>query len=242
MKIWFVRHNNESLGPYTIEELKNLSVTKEDYVWKEGLTDWVQAKSLAELNTLFTATSPPPYIAQNHINTGSTSFDNQSAEYHSYLQTGNKRNKSRSRLMWISIILILSFVTYLIYANKQSPYASAFNIGAQKSPEQIRAELAQSERQSPGQFISGRTGHRRNLIGETVIEGTLNNSATIAVFKDVVLRVDFLSKTNTIITSKDFTIYEIIRPGQTINFKQKAYVGKDVQNVSVAIMGATAME
>jgi hypothetical protein len=238
MKIWFIRHNNESLGPYTIEELKNLSVTKDDYVWKEGLADWVQAKSLSELNQLFTVDTPPPFIAENTINTDSL-FNHQSLDYHSYYSSSAKQNKTRSRLIWIGLILILSLVTYLIYAKNHTSYVSPFESSSQKSPEQIRAELAQSERQNPGKFISGRVGNRRNLIGQTVIEGTLTNTATIAVFKDVVLQVEFLSKTNSVITSQNFTVYEIIKPGQAVNFKEKAFVGKDVHDVHVSLINAT---
>jgi hypothetical protein len=239
MKVWFIRHNNESLGPYTIEELQNLSMTKDDYVWKEGLADWVQAKSVPELNGLFTVSAPPPFAAQNESKSES-SFTNQSPDHHSYNLSHAKQGKTRRPLIWISLVLIGSFIGYLIYANNHSTDASPFDMSSQKSPEQIKAELVQSEKENPGQFISGRARNRKNLIGETVIEGTLDNTATIAVFKDIVLQVDFLSKTNSVIASKNFTVYEIIQPGQTINFKEKAFVGKDVRDVQVSIIGATS--
>ena len=69
MKIWFIRHNNESLGPYSLDELKTLSVSQDDYVWKQGFADWQQVKSVTELNEV-SAPTPPPFT--NNTNNGST--------------------------------------------------------------------------------------------------------------------------------------------------------------------------
>lgn len=233
MKIWFIRHNNESLGPYSIEELKNLSVTKDDYVWKEGLTDWMQAASVAELKQLFITVTPPPFAAQsNNVN---TSYNN-AAGNHSYFASPAKPPKSRKRLLWISLLLILSLVTYIIYANNQTTYVSPFS--TQKSAEELKIDLAQTEKQNPTNYISGRARSRQNLINQTVLEGTLTNSATLAAFKDIVLQVDFLSKTNSIITTQNITIYEQINPGQTTTFKTKIFVSKEVVDATLKIVGA----
>lgn len=237
MKIWFIRHNNESLGPYTIEELKKLSVTEDDYVWKEGFTDWVQALSIPELSQLF-ITTPPPFTKQNKINSDSTAFDIASSNHHSYY-SGKTRTKSRSRLMWIGILLIFSFITYLIYANNKTSYVSPFTSGTQKTAEELRIDLAQTEKQNPTHYITGSTSHHQNLINQTVLEGTLTNSATIAAFKDVILQVDFLSKTNSIISTQTVPVYEVINPGQTVTFKKKIFVSKEVADVNVTIANAT---
>jgi hypothetical protein len=67
----------------------------------------------------------------------------------------------------------------------------------------------------------------------------LTNAATVANFKDVMLKVDFFSKTNTIIATENVSIYEKINPGQTISYKKKIYVSKDVANVHITVIGAT---
>lgn len=117
METWFIRHNNESLGPYSIGELKNLSVAKDDYVWKEGLPDWVQAGSVPELKQLFNSAAPPPFTGQS--NTGKLSYE-VSESRHSYFAAASKPVRSRRRLLWISVLLILSLVTYLVYANNNT--------------------------------------------------------------------------------------------------------------------------
>lgn len=238
MKIWFIRHNNESLGPYTINELKNLSLAKDDYIWKEGLPDWMQAASIPELKQLFVTISPPPFVAQNNTVENFSPLNARVKDDHPYNNFRHSKGKSRRRLVWIGIVLILSLVTYVIYANKQSTYVSPFS--TQKSAEELKIDLAQTEKQNPTNYISGRARGRQNLINQTVIEGTLTNSATLAAFKDVVLQVDFLSKTNSIITTQNVTLYEQINPGGTISFKKKVFVSKDVANVNVTIAGATS--
>ena len=49
MKTWYIRNNDEHLGPYSIEELKLLGLYSDDYVWKEGLGKWTKASTLEEL-------------------------------------------------------------------------------------------------------------------------------------------------------------------------------------------------
>jgi hypothetical protein len=54
-----------------------------------------------------------------------------------------------------------------------------------------------------------------------------------------VLKVDFISKTNSVISSQKYTIYQVLNPGQTVSFKEKAFAGKAVNNVNVSILGAS---
>jgi hypothetical protein len=234
MKVWFLRHKHESSGPYTIEELKTFSIAEDDYLWRKGLADWVQARSIPELNSLFA--SPPPFQPHNTTRGGVSSGNKQTVYFSSNTAAGD-RSRMRKRLMWISIVLVLSLVTYLVYANKQSTFLSPFS--SEKSAEQQKAELAKSEQQDPAKYIGIRVGHRENLLGQTVVEGTLTSSATAAVFKDVVLQVDFISKTNAVIRSEKYTIYPVLNPGQTISFKEKAFAGKDVYDVPVTLLGAS---
>lgn len=49
MKTWYIRNNDEHLGPYSFEELKVVGLYSDDYVWKEGLAKWTKANALAEL-------------------------------------------------------------------------------------------------------------------------------------------------------------------------------------------------
>jgi len=52
MKIYYIRHNEESLGPYSKDELRLVGVYQNDFVWKGGLGQWTQAKDLTELQDI----------------------------------------------------------------------------------------------------------------------------------------------------------------------------------------------
>lgn len=236
MKIWFIRHNNESLGPYSIEELKTLSVTKEDYVWKEGLVDWMQAKDLAELNDLFSSKTPPPFTQQaSYPNNGST------YEYAPSSATEKAGFKLGKFLGWTGVLAIVITIAAVIYNKTQdAPLYLAPYSTTEKTPEQLRAELVQQEKQNPSQYLKDETKMRTNLIGQKVIEGTVTNSASVATFKDLVLQVDFLSKTDAVISTQKFTIYEVVGPQQSVKFKFKTYAPSETKGFAASIVNATA--
>jgi len=237
MKTWYIRRNNKNLGPYSVEELRQLSLTHEDYVWKEGLANWRRAASLPELEPLLTTTIPPPFLSQKNTAANSTLLGMFQKRSRSYTASNRAKSRIRTRLIGIGILLVLSLLTYIIYANNQTRYLSPFS--TVKPAEEIKTEVLQTEKQNPVSYISERTSNRQNLLGQTVLEGTLTNAATVANFKDVMLKVDFFSKTNTIIATENVSIYEQINPGQTISYKKKIYVSKDVANVHITVIGAT---
>jgi membrane protease subunit (stomatin/prohibitin family) len=56
--------NNQQLGPYDLQALgrmaQNGQLTRETYVWRVGMAQWIRACECGELATLFSAMSPPP--------------------------------------------------------------------------------------------------------------------------------------------------------------------------------------
>ncbi len=55
MKEYYIAQNNEQRGPFSLEELKVSPTTS---IWREGLSDWVEAKNVKELEILFKSTPP----------------------------------------------------------------------------------------------------------------------------------------------------------------------------------------
>lgn len=53
MRNYHIIKNGASSGPYTVEQLQYHGITPETQVWHEGLPEWVNAQSVAELNPLF---------------------------------------------------------------------------------------------------------------------------------------------------------------------------------------------
>lgn len=58
MKKYFLQKGTNYEGPFDLEELKSKNISKETYVWYEGLTEWTKACKLKELIVLFNI---PPF-------------------------------------------------------------------------------------------------------------------------------------------------------------------------------------
>ena len=149
----------------------------------------------------------------------------------------------------IPIIIGVVFGIIGFYSGKSVGYANGKRTTERlqnlKSIEDIRAELRAREAESITQFISGKAGVSQVDEGsffETKIvqyfSGSLTNSAVMAIVKDVRLNVDFYSKTNTKIGNQEIVIYEYIKPGNTINFKEQINIPEKVEDFKFQIIDA----
>lgn len=55
MTQFYYTDGKERYGPLSMEELRTKNITPQTLVWKEGLSDWVQAGQMEELQALFQA-------------------------------------------------------------------------------------------------------------------------------------------------------------------------------------------
>ena len=63
---YHVAVNGQATGPFDIATLTQMAIngtlTKESLVWKQGMENWLDAGSVAELQTVFSAVPPVPPI------------------------------------------------------------------------------------------------------------------------------------------------------------------------------------
>lgn len=95
------------------------------------------------------------------------------------------------------------------------------------------------ERQNPRDYLKEQGTWRENLINQTVLEGTITNSATLANFKDVILQVTWLTKTQTELKSERYAVYEYVGAGKTIEYKIKVDAPSAMGGVRIGIDSAT---
>ena len=57
-KEYFIGIKNKNKGPFTLEDLKTLSVNGDTLIWKEGLLNWTKASELEELKDVITPPLP----------------------------------------------------------------------------------------------------------------------------------------------------------------------------------------
>ncbi len=62
MKQYYYIRNGQQAGPFPISGLQEAGITKETYVWTEGMAEWQKAGEINDLSFLFTqqTATPPP--------------------------------------------------------------------------------------------------------------------------------------------------------------------------------------
>ncbi|HNW98024.1 MAG TPA: DUF4339 domain-containing protein [Bacteroidales bacterium] len=70
MKYYYIEIKGQQQGPWTIEELKNMRLTKGSLAWTDGMTDWDKVENIDELKDFAIPTPPPLKVseAQNNSN------------------------------------------------------------------------------------------------------------------------------------------------------------------------------
>jgi hypothetical protein len=64
----------------------------------------------------------------------------------------------------------------------------------------------------------------------------LKNKACVAKMKDIAIAVDFISKTGSKISDKQFTVYEFIEPNNSITFKENIEIPDQTSRVEFRLL------
>ena len=107
-----------------------------------------------------------------------------------------------------------------------------------QSYEVTKKELLSKEQKDPTAFVSISGHNKKNIVGQTVVRGTLTNKASIAVFKDVDIMLCFYSKTKALLETDKETIFEILEPGESKDFKTKYFAPKGTDSVGLQVLSA----
>ena len=231
MKKFYVHFNNEELGPLSIEELKNLKITRQTMSWYEGLEEWRPAGEITDLQSLFPPKLPPPLVKET-IKPKQVE-EKKEVVYQPLVQQSaspyqQPAKKSSGVGKFVLILLVAGglFMSY-IYVQEQNSRleqnlsSNSLN-GNTNSYEQNVMTVEEQEKDNPRRFLSANGTYRDNLLGnKTVLNGTITNTAAKATFKDVVIEVKFYSSTETLISSENYVIYDFFPPGSTKNFNMR---------------------
>jgi hypothetical protein len=231
MKKYYLHDGQVQAGPFSIEELKQKNVHTVTPIWYEGLSNWTTAGKVEELAELFSATTPPPFATPPPI-------QNVVASTYTPVEYPEYQEKKRSSLTPILIVILLvcgAFAAYnFIDKNPKAPDAALEAVHeAVMTPEE-------KERAYPSNYLSASGQFRENFWGNKFsIEGNVRNTSTVTTYKDIVVRVDFLSETETVLSSVEHTIYEYFPAHSTQAFKLKVDKPSNCKSISLGIVSAT---
>ncbi|MEO8961334.1 MAG: hypothetical protein ABI325_05600 [Ginsengibacter sp.] len=129
------------------------------------------------------------------------------------------------------------FFSSLIFAACGSGNDTKLN-SEKESYQLTKEELLKKEQKSPQLFLEVNGRNQKNIIGQTVVKGNIHNKASVAVFKDVNIKLSFYSKTQALLETDKETIFETIHPGDSKTFKNKYFAPKGTDSVALEVLGA----
>lgn len=241
MKQFYLNDGQQQTGPFSIDELKLKGINRDTSVWKEGMAEWVKAGELSELSEIF-SNEPPTYkVAPPPLSKSVTP-----------VESVKKGMSSGVKFFILIVILGGAFLIWNFFikssdnsengGDNNSEIQNRIETQREKTPGELKQELAQKENENPQIYIDAEGTYRENLIGETVLEGKIKNTATVAVFKDIVLEAEFLAPSGTSLGTKNFTRYEKLGPGFEVTFKFKTVAPKETKSVRITVVDATPIE
>ena len=130
-------------------------------------------------------------------------------------------------------LLFIILVTFSACSSKATKEAKE-----KDSYEKAKESLEEREKKNPMAFITVSSKDKHNLIGQTVIKGTINNNAKVCVYKDVQIELSFFSKTGVLLEKDNETIFELVEPGKSAEFKTKYFAPKGTDSVGIKVMSA----
>jgi hypothetical protein len=235
MKKYFLIDGEKQTGPFNLEELKNIGVTKNSMIWYEGLPEWVKANEIDEIKSLIPNISTPPPIPKEKVSQSNSNPSTTNTI--SVNQQKTKKSKGRFLIPIIGILLLGAGGIFIMNQNSGSGYQTT-SFSTKTYKEKI-VSVADVEKSNPVRFLSADGIYRENFIGDKLkVSGTITNKATVATYKDAVVRVTYYSKSKTNLGSEDYTIWDIFSPNQTKKFKLKIKNYSNVNSISWDVVKA----
>ena len=109
-----------------------------------------------------------------------------------------------------------------------------------KTYEENKLSLAQRESKNPRQFLKLFSDNKKNIFGTTVIKGKIENTATIATYKNTRLKM-LCYKNGIRVEEHEDVMAGIIKPGAAKNFKIKYHLSKGTDSLALCVMSAEAI-
>ena len=205
-KKYYTHDGVSQQGPFTLDELNQKEITDKTLIWYLGLDEWVTVDKVPELHHLVKDMTPPTLgvkkgreIQKYKLPTGDeTQFKPETKAKTSYTQT-----------IVLSVIGVIIICLLILVLNQDT----------EKTYQDRLLTLKEIENSDPVRFLEADGEYSENFWGDQIkINGRIKNKASVANYKDVIIRVIFYTKTKTVITTEDYVLYEFFLANGTKEF------------------------
>ncbi|WP_428740166.1 hypothetical protein [Tenacibaculum sp.] len=145
----------------------------------------------------------------------------------------NKKNT------WLRIIVKTIIVTAILFIGS-NVYDNLNSKENEESYLEKKLTIEQMENSEPTRFLEVSGNYKKSFWGTKInVHGKIINRATVATYKDAVIRVIYYSKTETVLGRKNYVIYELFPPNSTKSFELKIENYRDVNSIGLNIVNAS---
>ena len=107
MSKFHIHKDEQQQGPFTLDELRDLKITRETMVWFEGEDNWKAAVEIEELKEIFKSIPPPMVATKNEDETKPAS-------------EVNSPSKNNGVILVVLAVLLISGLGYYIFKSQQA--------------------------------------------------------------------------------------------------------------------------
>lgn len=110
-----------------------------------------------------------------------------------------------------------------------------------KTYKEQKESLLDKEKKSPKEFLVLTGEDNRNFWGKSVYRGKIKNTATQCSYKNVRIKFLYYKSDGTYVTNHEDEYEDVIKPGDTFEFKTKYKTPSGTDSVTANIMSATSV-
>jgi hypothetical protein len=146
---------------------------------------------------------------------------------------------SLSKPLLLLTLIISALIIYYKINSNNTGHSGADSLEINTYEEKVLT-VEEMERAEPTDFLDADGTYRKNFFGTKIkVHGFIRNTATVATYKDAVVRITYYSKTRTALITKNYKIYDYFPPKSKKNFELKIENYKDVNSIGWEVVSAS---
>jgi hypothetical protein len=234
MKKYYLHNGADQQGPFDFDDLKEKNISRQTPIWYEGLDEWTTAEKIDELKSIF-ASVPPPFSTATPPPISKPVITEQQQTYYEPVK---QKGKGGKYVLILGGLIALGGGLFIANQNSNGG-SSTYETPAETYQEKVMT-VEEIEKSQPTNFLTADGNYNENFWGTKLkVHGTITNKATVATYKDAVVKVTYYSKTKTELGSQEYTIYETFPPTSARNFELKIENYKDVNSIGWDVVNAS---
>lgn len=214
---YYIFDGHNQFGPFSKIELIKKGISKDTFVWFEGLSEWKKAGDIEELSDLFSIKQIPPSPPSQKPQI--PSFSKSAYQQYNaarYAEPKEKKKSKKKIVFWcfgvFFFLLVLAVVGYYYYE--------------QYEEQEIQYKTENREVSNPEWFLS----IENNIITDNTLTGYIVNSSNYTTYKRIHIQFSYYDKNGNLLQTNAHTINGTYYPHTSTPFKVKIRLPQGAKN------------